>query len=140
MRDNVEDIEMVRQDEVADWMDTNDWDETDYVEIGRGVNADMVVAIDMDDFSTHESKTLLQGSSGCDDDGLRYCTRQQGSVPDTRSQLHISHIACDPDHRQRSTRFRANVHRRCCRKHIAKNFYDYNMAEDFARDGAAYAH
>jgi hypothetical protein len=25
-------------------------------------------------------------------------------------------------------------------EHIAKNFYDYDMAEDFATDAAAYAH
>ena len=63
LRKKVDDIEVVRQEEVSDWMDTNEWDESDFVEIGRGVKADMVLAIDVDSFSVHESKTLLKGRS-----------------------------------------------------------------------------
>ena len=63
LRKKVDDIDIVRQEEVSDWMDTNEWDESDFVEIGRGVKADMVLAIDVDSFSVHESKTLLKGRS-----------------------------------------------------------------------------
>src|SRR5262245_36307278 len=42
---NVKDIKIVRQSEVADWLDSHGDDVTDYRDIGRGVKADMVVGI-----------------------------------------------------------------------------------------------
>src|SRR5215471_11869654 len=38
---NVHEIHMVRQGEVADWIDTHGGDITDYRDVGRGVKADM---------------------------------------------------------------------------------------------------
>ena len=139
LRRNVEDIDVVRQDEVADWMDTNDWDETDYVEIGRGVKADMVVAIDIDAFSLHESKTLLKGRAELT---TTVYDIQQGGKEVFRTTDHnftfptthaVPSMATD-------TRTFQRTFIEMLAEHIAKNFYDYNMAEDFASDGAAYAH
>jgi hypothetical protein len=59
----VPDIQIVRQPEIADWLDTQDQDLTDYRDVGRGVKADMVVGIDMLSFSIHEGQTLLKGRS-----------------------------------------------------------------------------
>jgi len=58
---NVPEIRMVRQGEVADWLDTHGNDVTDYRDVGRGVKADMVVGIDVLSFNLHEGKTLLKG-------------------------------------------------------------------------------
>ena len=59
----VPDIHMVRQNEVADWLDTHGDDVTDYRDVGRGVKADMVIGIDLLAFNLHEGKTLLKGRS-----------------------------------------------------------------------------
>jgi len=141
LRGNVEDIQVVRQDEVADWMDTNAWDETDYVEIGRGVEADMVVAIDVERFSTHESKTLLKGRadvtttvydiSQTEESKEVFRTRDRNFTFPTSHSIPV--ISKDPHDFERTFI-------EMLAGHIAKNFYDYDMAEDFARDGAAYAH
>ena len=58
---NVPGIRVVRQNEVADWLDTHGSDITDYRDVGRGVKADMVVGIDLLAFNLHEGKTLLKG-------------------------------------------------------------------------------
>lgn len=58
---NVPGIRMVRQNEVADWLDTHGSDITDYRDVGRGVKADMVMGIDLLAFNLHEGKTLLKG-------------------------------------------------------------------------------
>lgn len=58
---NVPDIKMVRQNEVADWLDSHGDDLTDYRDVGRGVKADMVVGIDLLAFNLHEGQTLLKG-------------------------------------------------------------------------------
>ena len=136
---NVDDLDLVRQDEVADWMDNNDWDETDYVEIGRGTNADMVVAIDIGAFSTHESKTLLKGRAELTttvydvaQGGKEvFRTRDHNFVFPTSHAIPV--IANDAHDFERTFM-------EMLAEHVAKNFYDYDMAEDFARDGAAYAH
>ncbi len=139
LREKVEEIEMVRQDEIADWMDTNDWDETDFVEIGRGVKADMVVAIDVEGFSTHESTTLLKGRAELtttvyditQNDKEVFRTRDRNfSFPKSHA---IPAIANDPREFEQIFIERLAVH-------IAKDFHDYDMAEGFAQDGAAYAH
>lgn len=57
----VPDIRMVRQGEVADWLDNHSDAVTDYRDVGRGVKADMVVGIDLLSFNLHEGKTLLKG-------------------------------------------------------------------------------
>ncbi len=58
---NVKEIELIYQNEVTEWIDGNNWSEIDYSEVGRGVDADMVVAIDLLSFSLHEGKTLYKG-------------------------------------------------------------------------------
>ncbi len=58
---NVPEVKMVRQNEVADWLDSHGTDITDYRDVGRGVKADMVVGIDLLSFNLHEGKTLLKG-------------------------------------------------------------------------------
>jgi hypothetical protein len=58
---HVADIHLVRQNEVADWLDSHGDDLTDYRDVGRGVKADMVVGIDLLTFNLHEGQTLLKG-------------------------------------------------------------------------------
>src|SRR5947209_12972167 len=43
LQKNVPNIIMVRQSEVADWLDNHGYYVTDYRDVGRGVKADMVV-------------------------------------------------------------------------------------------------
>lgn len=139
LRQNVDKITVVRQDEVSDWFDTNDWDETDFVDIGRGVKADMVVAIDIDSLSLTEGSTLYKGRAHVTTTVLDVAagggevfrtTEADYSFPTTHG---IPSIATDLPRFQRT--FIEVLSR-----DIAKNFYEYKLTEDFARDGAAYAH
>jgi hypothetical protein len=132
-------IEVVRQDDVADWMDTNDWDESNFVDVGSGVKADMVVAIDVAAFSVHESKTLLKGRARLTT--TVYDVAQGGAevfrTTDYEHSFPTSHAipVISTDWRT-FERMYVDV----LAEHIAKNFYQYSLVEDFARDGAAYAH
>ncbi len=54
-------ITIVDPDDVADWTDENPLE--DFTEIGRALEADMVVGIDMLSFNTLLGQTLLQGKS-----------------------------------------------------------------------------
>ena len=56
---NVRKVRIIGQDEVARWMDENTW--IDYPTIGRSLDADMVVGIDLESFRMHEGSTLFRG-------------------------------------------------------------------------------
>ena len=52
-------IKLIDQREVFEWADENNWDE--YVDIGKALNADMVVGLDLEEFSLYQGQTLYQG-------------------------------------------------------------------------------
>src|SRR6476660_7458306 len=51
---NVDKIDIVDQREVFEWGDENDWE--DYVEIGKALNADMVVGLDLEEFNLYQGQ------------------------------------------------------------------------------------
>jgi len=55
-------VEMIEQRKVAEWIDENgQWD--DCLEVGKALDADMVVAVDLHGFSIYENQTLYQGKA-----------------------------------------------------------------------------
>ena len=59
LKERVRKIELVDPREVARWTDENDWDEA--IEVGEAVDADVVVAIDLEQFSLFDGQTLYRG-------------------------------------------------------------------------------
>lgn len=58
---NVRKIKLIDQREIAEWTDENNWE--DYAEIGKALGADMVLGLDLDDFSLYQGQTLYQGKA-----------------------------------------------------------------------------
>jgi hypothetical protein len=58
---HVSKLTIVDQREVSEWADENNWD--DYADIGKALNADMVVGIDLEEFSLYQGQTLYQGKA-----------------------------------------------------------------------------
>jgi len=56
---NVKNIDVVNPREVDNWVDESDWG--DFRELAKAVRADMVLLIELDDFSLYKGKTLYQG-------------------------------------------------------------------------------
>ena len=54
-------IEVIDQRKVAAWIDENSWSE--YAEVGKALDADIVLGIDLDSFTLHQSSTLYQGQA-----------------------------------------------------------------------------
>jgi hypothetical protein len=59
VRQNVRKVKVISQQEVARWIDENDW--VDYGTLGKAVDADVVVGIDLEQFRIHEGTTLYRG-------------------------------------------------------------------------------
>jgi len=61
LQEKVPKIETVDQRKINKWTDENSWDE--FPEVGRGVKADMVVGVDLEEFSLFQGQTLYQGKA-----------------------------------------------------------------------------
>ena len=60
---NVKKIEVTSQQRVAAWLDEHDSQYVDYAEIGRDLNVDLVVGIEIESFSLQDSATLFKGNA-----------------------------------------------------------------------------
>jgi hypothetical protein len=58
---NVRKARVIDQREVARWIDENAW--VDYPTLGKSLDADIVVGIDLEQFRMHEGSTLFRGRS-----------------------------------------------------------------------------
>ena len=133
----VPDVHMVRPSEIADWIDSQDQDLSDYREVGRGVKADMVVGIDLHSFSIHEGQTLLKGRSKV---GVKVFDMTKGGEvvydapakeiawPETGAR----HVTENEDN------FRTAYIAILANK-IARDFYSYEAIEDVALDAQGLA-
>jgi hypothetical protein len=54
-------IDVIDQQKVSEWTDENAWEE--FTQIGRALEADMVVGIELEDFKLHQGQTLYQGKA-----------------------------------------------------------------------------
>lgn len=61
LKQNVRKIKMISQDKVIDWIDQHDWDSVDFEEVGKGVDAELVVAVEMGSYRLHDGQTLFRG-------------------------------------------------------------------------------
>ncbi len=61
LKREIKDIELVREDEVQQWRDSKGWDAIEFIDIGRGVKADKVVAIEMTNLKLRDGATLYRG-------------------------------------------------------------------------------
>ncbi len=130
LRANVKKIDVVSQREVDKWTDEHVWDE--YGELGEALNADMVVGIDLDQFSLNQGTTLLQGQ--CQLQVAVYDVIDGGTIVYEPNLSNLSYPknaipATDlgeAEFRQKFVRVIAG--------HIARHFYDHDAYESFAED------
>ena len=126
-------IEVVSADDIADWIDSNDWNQMDYREIGRGVNADMVLGLDLANLRLHEGQTLYQGHVTLT--ATVYDMENGGKVAFRRTISDFTFPQNGPrsSTEMSETRFRS-LFVEVLSKHVAKYFCAYDFEEDFARD------
>lgn len=133
IEENVKEIQIIDQQAVAEWMDRNDWNQIDYQELGKGIGAESVVAIDIGTFSLHDGKTLFRGRSDIE---LRvYDVTDAGRVVFEDAPPQLVYPAAAGLHRTDTTE--ANFRRvfiRVVASRIARYFYAYDATLDFGQD------
>jgi hypothetical protein len=134
LQENVSKIELVDQREVFEWADENTWDE--YPEIGKALNADMVVGIDLEEFSLHQGQTLYQGKAN-----VRLLVYDLAKGKDPVFERNLPQAVYppnapipvsdnqEPDFRRKFVAYLA--------RQVGHHFYDHDSTVDFANDSTA---
>jgi hypothetical protein len=133
LKREVKKIDVVPFEEVADWKDQNVWDEVDYRNVGRGVNADMIVAIDLEKFGLHEGVNMFKGKATITVSVLDM--KQRGATVFRKEPKDFAF----PEHgaRHSSETDEASFRRvfiGILAQDIAKRFYTYDMIDNVAMD------
>ncbi|WP_044302540.1 hypothetical protein [Rhodopirellula sallentina] len=60
----VKGLTLVHEDAVQQWRDTHGWDNIDYLEIGKSIKAEKLLAIELTDMRLRDGATLYRGRAG----------------------------------------------------------------------------
>lgn len=133
LQNNVKDIKIIPPQDIEEWMDSHQW--TEYPEIGQAVGAELVVAIDVNDFRLYKGQTIFQGRA---DLTIRVFDCATGEVLFERRPPEIlyppNHVVSTAEVREAD--FRRNFIR-VLADHIGRYFYPHDPRALFAADAAA---
>ncbi len=127
-------IEVIRYEKIADWMDRNQWDQIDYQVVGRGVGADMVVAIDLSHFSLRDGQTIYKGRASA---SVKVYDLAQDVEVFRRDFPEFQYPVNGGLHSADTSEYRfKQLFMQVLAKQIAKQFYAYESTDDFANDAS----
>jgi hypothetical protein len=135
LQQNVKKIRVVPQQEVSEWTDEHLW--TDYLEVGEALGADMVVGIDLYDFSLLLDQTLYQGRAST---AVRVFDCKTGGDPVFERE--VPQIAYPPNvgiptsERSSESSFEREFVR-VLADHVGRYFYPHDPYADYAMDARA---
>ncbi len=130
-------IQVIPQNEIENWKDINGWNEIDFVQIGKGLKADKVLAVEIDSYSIHEGQTMYKGRAMVTT--KVYDIKNGGEVVFSQGpaeyQFPKSHgrpaLATDEQQFER-------VYLSKLVEKIAHSFYDYERVDEIADDAAQF--
>ena len=128
-------VTVIDPDKVAEWTDEHSWN--DFSEIGKALDADVVIGIDLQDFRLYSGQTLYQGRAK----GTMkvYDVKNDGEVVFQKSLPQFVYPPntgiptgekSEEDFRRQFTFELADMMGRC--------FYEHDLSADFARDATAF--
>ncbi len=133
LRQRVPHISLVPQDEIADWIDNNSWDQLNYQQIGRGVKAEMLVVVELASFRYRDDATLYQGKA---DVAVKVFDMQaSGDMVWSNREPDFCFPANGGYHttEMSESRFKREFIK-VLAEQAAQHFYDYEFEESVARD------
>ncbi len=136
LQEHVKGIDLVAHDVIADWVDKNDWNEMDYLEVGRGVKATKVLAIDLSGFQLYEGQTLYRGRAvvtitviDIKDGGKEVFRRQLPEIKFPTTGVYHSSETSEAAFRRAFIEVIA--------RQVGRYFHKYDMVDGFGRDPAS---
>ena len=136
LQKNVPKIELVDESEVLEWADENSWDE--YPEIGKALDAEMVVGLELEEFNLYQGQTLYQGKANVK---IQVYDLSKGTQP--VFERHLPQAVYPPNAAIPAGDKPESHFRRQFIAHLAqligRYFYDHDASVDFASDSTALA-
>lgn len=134
LKANIKSMKLIDQQKVERWMDENQWEES--VEIGKALDADKVVAVDLNHFSILLGQTLYQGKANY---VLRVidCETGETSYDVTPNPVCWPPNTPVPTQEKPERQFRKQFISVLAGK-ISRHFYSYDHRTDFAEDSKAF--
>jgi hypothetical protein len=127
-------IEVIDQQKVSEWTDENAWE--DFTQIGKALEADMVVAIELEDFRLHQGQTLYQGRANVQ---IKVYDMKDGGKlvfeKAPRPSIYPPNTGIPTSEKQESQFRREYVG--VLAEEIACHFYDHDSRANFAIDSTA---
>lgn len=126
-------IEVIDQQQVSEWTDENSWDE--FSQIGKALEADMVVGIELEDFKLRQGQTLYQGKANVQ---IKVYDIKEGKLvfektPKPSVYPPNTGIAASERQEQQFRREYIGI----LAEEIAHHFYDYDSRNSFAMDSTS---
>ncbi len=129
---HVKKIDVVPQSQISSWMDSNGFGAPDPMALGKAVNADYVLMIELSDYSIHDGKTMYKGTSSHKVDV--YNMTENGRLVFTRGPNEFVFPRDGrPSIESSERKFEAFYLTRLSDR-IARLFYTYDSTEDAAID------
>lgn len=132
---NVKKITVIDQEQVAQWTDENQWEE--FTEIGKALDVDMVVGIELVDFRLHQGQTLYQGRANVE---IKvYDLKDNGKLVFAKTpkpSVYPPNAAVPTSEKQEAQFRREYVS--VLADEVARHFYDHDSRVNFAIDSTAF--
>jgi hypothetical protein len=130
IKTNVRKVAVIGQQEVSRWLDENSW--VDYPTLGKALDADYVVGIDLERFRLHEGSTLYRGRATAT---VRVFDVKTGAVAFEKRIDDFSFPANSgiPSTDQSESQFRAMFLDMLARR-VSRCFHAYESRETFAEE------
>jgi hypothetical protein len=119
---------------VFEWADENTWEE--YGEIGKALGADMVVGLDLEEFSLLQGQTLYQGKANLKILVVDVSKGREPVFERNMPQAIYPPNAPIPASEKPEAQFRRQFVEFLARQ-IGQYFYDHDASVDFANDSTA---
>lgn len=130
---NVHDIDIVSNTQVNNWLDLNDPDGTNLVDLGKGINADLVLGVDVENYKIRQGRTIYKGRADIEVNVVDIATGAKTFAlgPDHFSYPENGRPAINTTDRQFQIFYLSWLTEK-----IARNFYEHDGATDYAEDAA----
>lgn len=130
----VKKVRLVRHSEIDQWRDRVGWETVDFIALGKAVEADKVVAIDLNNLKLREGSTLYRGSA---DVVVTVYDVASGTVVYSQEIDDYTYPRTAGQHVSETTeaRFR-KAYLGMLSKEVGRAFHPYDFSDTFALDGA----
>ncbi|MCC9644433.1 hypothetical protein LOC71_19345 [Rhodopirellula sp. JC740] len=130
----IDDISLVREDEIQEYRDTHGWENSDFLDIGQGVEAEKVLAIELSGMKLREGATLYRGTAAVT---LTLLDVETESVVFRKEIDEFTFPSTAGQYTSETTesKFR-KLYLQMLAERIGRVFHPYDFAETVALDGA----